>query len=222
MSDIKKWFLSETDNLATLIGYVIATAAGLFAVWQWRKDQNWKKKEALLGRAIAFKDTPGSYNALLMLDSANRNIPLWDCDVPNDRWHVVYRKEVALALIPPTLLPYQHSESNLETAIRDCFSDLFARLTHIEVFLADGMIEFKDIELLMNPMIPNIKKLYNSPEKVDQQLFRCLKLFADWKGLRGLQDFFVRFKIELKEGLQQAKDITQREIENDEWQRAVV
>ena len=221
MNELKYWLLRETDNFATLIGYFIAISAGAIAFWQWRKDQNWKKKEVLLSRAVAFKDTPGSYNALLMLDSANRNIPLWDSNEPDEKWRVVHRKDVALALLPPTLLAYPLTESNLESAIRDCFSDLFARLTHIEVFLADGMIEFRDIQLLMNPMIPNIKKLVTSTVQVDQQLYRCFQLFIDWKELTGLQNFLFRFGIDMRKELNEAKNLTIVEIENSEWQRPV-
>src|SRR5215203_6611020 len=46
----ESWLFRGTDNLATLIGYVLVSFASLLAYRQWRADQQWKRLDALMER----------------------------------------------------------------------------------------------------------------------------------------------------------------------------
>ena len=127
------WPFRATDNLATLIGYFLVFIASLLAYRQWRADQQWKRLEALMERIKAFTETPGSLNAIMMLSSHDREIPLWDKERPEDRYVRVKWDEVSRALIPTDLITYPYDSK--QSAIRDSFNDLLGRLSHLEAFL---------------------------------------------------------------------------------------
>jgi len=126
------WPLRATDNLATLIGYFLVFIASLLAHRQWRADQQWKRLEALMERIKAFTETPGSLNAIMMLSSQDREIPLWNKERPEDRYVRVKWEEVSRALIPTDMITYPYDSKR--SAIRDSFNDLLGRLSHLEAF----------------------------------------------------------------------------------------
>lgn len=76
------WVYRPTDNLATVIGYSLVLLASILTFYQWRKDQRWKRKEALMSSITSFNGTPGAWNARQMLIYSDRDIPLWDKEKP--------------------------------------------------------------------------------------------------------------------------------------------
>lgn len=75
------------EALLKLFSWFGALIAGGFAFIKWihevrenralrAQELMWKQKAALIERLTAFGDTPGAYNAILMLSSPDREIPL--------------------------------------------------------------------------------------------------------------------------------------------------
>ncbi|RZM18572.1 MAG: hypothetical protein EOO88_40370 [Pedobacter sp.] len=137
------WLFKDTDNLTTLIGYVLVVFATGLTYTQWRADQKWKRKEALMNRVTSFDATPGVWNALLMLGTPEREVPLWDKEKPEARYERVTRREVATALLPHEFLAITFCPK--ETAIRDSFDDFLKRLSHLEAYRESKLLNEDEI-----------------------------------------------------------------------------
>ena len=151
--DLKLWL-----PLLTWCGSIlIAFAGGGFAFVKWlhevrenrslrNEELTWKRKEALLKQITAFGETPGAYNAILMLSSPDREIPLWDNAQPEKRYVRVTWSEVAEAMVPKEI-PLSPKLS----AIRDSFGDFLGRLTHLELYRSSSLLNTSDVAALLSP-----------------------------------------------------------------------
>ena len=208
--DEKSWLFRSTDNLTSLIGYGIILLASIVAYTQWRRDQKWKRLEALLVRVKAFNDTPGSMNAIMMLFSEDREVPLWDKEKPEDRYVRVSNKEVSRALIPTDMLPQPYDAKMI--AIRDSFNDLLNRLSHIEAFLEAELLDKKEVGYIMDDFVLRFQRFSEN-----DKLSRNLRIYIDWKRLERVQKLFERFDIPLRGNINNEKDELRGEIEKGEW-----
>jgi hypothetical protein len=138
--------------------FLVAVVGGGFALTRWlheisenrklrEKELLWKKKAALLDRITAFGDTPGAQNAMMMMSAPERDIPLYDSPDPKERYVRVSWEEVAQAMMAEDA-PLASKLS----AIRDSFSDFFARLTHIELYRSAYLLDSQDIRAFLGPL----------------------------------------------------------------------
>lgn len=158
---------------------------GGFAIYKWfhevRENRElraqellWKQKEALIERITAFGDTPGAYNAILMLSSPDREIPLWDKQKPEDRYVRVTWDEVAEAMVPEDMiLPPKLS------AIRDSFGDFLSRLTHIELYRISDLLNDKDVKHVVSTWATKLA--------VNQPHARNIRLYIRSQGLQSVE-----------------------------------
>ena len=207
------WLFRGTDNLATLIGYGLAAVASGLAFRQWKAEQRWKRKEVLMDRIRAFGDTPGARNAMMMLTSHDREVPLWDKERPEERYVRVTWGEVKRALIPGDLIAYTHDAK--ENAIRDSFEDFLGRLAHIEVYLEAGLLNREDASHIVGTWIARFRQL-----SADPQLLRNLRLYIDWRGMRSTQKLFKRFDVDLTQNLPVLRDELKVEVDRGDWAAA--
>ncbi|HEX8672192.1 MAG TPA: hypothetical protein VF710_09895 [Longimicrobium sp.] len=124
---------------------VLLIGTALFAVVQWRKEQRWKRRSLVLERVEAFGDTPGAYNAQLMLQGRRVKVPLWDRTVSKDPYTLVDPEEVAAALLPEKLGNVWH-QNDRHDAIRNSFNDYLGRLADIQ-FNVSGARVLKDSDI---------------------------------------------------------------------------
>ncbi|GAB3897595.1 hypothetical protein [Spirosoma agri] len=211
------WLFRETDNLATLIGYVLVATATVLTFCQWRADQKWKQKEALMNRVTSFDSTPGVWNALLMLGTPDRHVPLWDKEKPEDKYERVTRREVATALLPHELLAITFSPK--ETAIRDSFDDFLKRLCHLEVYRESNLLSADEINSAIHYWAITIQKLMASTDPNDQALMRNLSLYIEYKGLKKVITLFSVFNIQLADKMVKYRAIAKQEVVNNKWHR---
>jgi hypothetical protein len=119
------WFFlvtRKTEHWSLLVS-ASGVAVAIIALRRWAIELRWKRKEALFSFVDSFLDTPGAQNAMMMLHTKSREVPLWDKGTPEDRWVRVTWDAVSAAFTPG-------SENELptgpfDTAIRDCFGDFF-------------------------------------------------------------------------------------------------
>lgn len=219
------WLYRSTDNLASLIGYFLVLIASYLTYNQWKKDQRWKRNEALfkrnealMDRVISFSITPGSWNAMLMLISPDRDIPLWDTEKPEDRYVRVLRLQVAVALLPKEYLPHIYSPK--ESAIRDSFGDLLGRLSHLEVYRESELLNLEEIEVVLPNWVITLKNLILSSDEADQALIRHLFLYIHCMKMEKVITLFEAFEIEFRHKIPEYQEIIKKEIEVKKWTRS--
>lgn len=222
----KPWHLRSTDNLTSLIGsgvvfitslvgYSLVLYASIVAYRQWRHDLRWKQLEVLMGRIKAFNETPGTMNAIMMLFSEDREVPLFDKEKPEDKYERVNSDEVSRALIPSDMLRYPY-DPKLQ-AIRDSFNDLLGRLSHIEAFLEAELLGEKEGEIILDNLLLRFERFKN--EK-DNKLWRNLRIYISHNEMKRVQTLvkrFKRFNLDLEENIDEEKEKLKQEIENGDW-----
>lgn len=214
------WWFNGTDNLATIIGYFLLGLGTFLGVWQWRKDESWKRAENLMSRVSDFNETPGAHNAMLMLDWKDRNVPLWDKEKPEERYERVLRAEVALALIPETFIPYKYNPK--ESAIRDSFDDFLTRLANIYSFIELKLLTIDNASILMNGWIKSIKTMSESKDEYDRALINHFYLYIQWRGFEKIIELFKDYKVDLSSTCSNAENLLEIEIKSGKWKRAGV
>lgn len=214
--NLQNWLFKSTDNLVTLFGYLFVFGGLIITNLQWREDQKYKQKEILLKRIIAFSETPGAYNAELMLASADRDIPLWAKEKIEERYIRIKRQEVAVALIPETYLPFQYSSK--ESAIRDSFDDFLIKFSHIEIYMEASLLSLKDARVIMNGLITTLNNL-KTGNQTDQSLLKHFYLYIIYKKYDGVIKLFKRFKINIDEEVKGYKELLKVGILNGQWVR---
>ena len=203
-----------TDNIVTLLGYGLVAAGSVLAYKQWIDDRKWKQREVLRGLIASLNETPGSRNAMMMLSSHERDIPLLDAEAPADRYVRVTWRNIAESLIPDDLM--EHRYNNKEEAIRNSFEDFLGRLNHIEHYLESNLLEVSDIKPFVEIWGQKFKCLSEEP-----YLHRNLKLYIAWRDLKGVQNLFERFKdgnyIDLKSDIDEERQLLRDEIAEGKW-----
>lgn len=212
--DATPWAFRQTDNITvvatSIIGYMLVAFASYFAYKQWIKDQRWKQIEALMDRIEAFGDTPGSKNAMMMMASQDREIPLWDKERPEDRYVRVSWDDVSRALIPGDMISYPYVAKL--TAIRDSFEDFLGRLSHLQAFLEANLLTDSEASHIMDNWVRRFTHLSSNP-----QLSRNLRIYIEWRGMKKVQDLFARFGVDLKKGIDVDLRELAAEIKRGEW-----
>ncbi len=177
-------------NLATLLPAAITVGGGVFALWQWRIDQNWKRITTALERIRSFDETPGTRNAMMILKSPTRPIPLYDPREPPDKLYApVTWDEAKWALLPTASNPLTDRKHN---AIRDSFEDFMNRMTQIEMYLAAGRLTEKQVCLLVEPWAKRLDGRID-----DGGLTRNFRLYVAAEHKTGVVRLFGRFGVDL-------------------------
>lgn len=213
----KQGWSGSIDDWLKLCGYFLVLGGSILTYYKWRKDQNWKRKETLMTRITSFSLTPGTWNAILMLESPDRNVPLWDKENREQKYVRVKRSEVAVALLPPNFLPYRYSPK--ETAIRDSFNDFLDRLSHLEFYRESNLLNKKEIEVAICNWIVTIQNLSKSNDLDDQGLLRSLFLYIHYKKMTKVIAIFSQFGIEYQTKIKEFEIFVKKEIKQNVWQR---
>ncbi|MBB5715835.1 hypothetical protein [Sphingomonas aerophila] len=184
-------FSDETSNFATLLGYVLVAASGLFAYQRWGHDRRIKRIELLMERLGSFNETPGARNAVMMLYNHDRMIPLWDQDEPPEKRYVrVTWAEVEFALIPHPIYPDRFDPKL--SAIRDCFEDYLSRMGQIWIYLELGVITSEDARKILAPWLRRFGLVEQRSKVV-----RNLRLYIRWRKLEPVERLFATYDVDL-------------------------
>lgn len=190
----RTWLVEPTDNLGTLLSASLVGVAAVLAYSQWAADQRWKRMEALMERIMAFGDTPGSRNAMMMLTTRERDVPLWDREKPECRYERVTWNEVAHALIPGNLIDYEYNKK--EIAIRDSLEDFLGRLTHLGLYREAGLLKRGEAAKIVDTWKRRFGALssdsiaWQSLGPDGLELARNLRLYIEWRGMKEVQRLF--------------------------------
>lgn len=218
MNCLTDWLFKSTDNLATLIGYVIVAIGARFTYRQWTRSEAWKRREVFFERVSSFIETPGNWNAILLLEYFEREVALWDKNNAEERYEYVTREQVATALIPPNLLVWTSAPK--EMAIRDSFDDLLGRFAFVQLFSQKPkLLKDDEIKLLVNAFTTSIKRLIISSNAIDKALIGHLFLYINYKNFEKLKDLLRICDIDIDQYLAINRSQLVNDIADNKWQR---
>lgn len=184
------WWSANIVSLLTLVSGVIA---GLFAAYKWRQDERWKRTAAALERVKSFDETPGTRNAMMILKSHTRPIPVFDAANPPQDKSGIFR-DVSWGQAKDALLPtrWNRDATPLGNAVRDSFEDFIARMIQIELYTAGGLITEHEARPLVAPW--GRRLLWDG----DGGLARNLRVYVAMEGFTAFQDLFARYDCDLR------------------------
>jgi hypothetical protein len=183
------------DQAIQLAAIVTAGFGGWFALWQWHRDQRWKRISAAFDRIQAFNETPGTRNAMKILTCRCREVPLWDPQSPpaGGIYTYVSWDDAKAALLPTE---YIAKASPTVSAIRDSFGDFLDRLTQIQMYLEAGLLKEEDVRHLVEPWGKRLDATVQ-----DGGLARNIRVHLETENRAGVQALFRRFGIDLQSTL---------------------
>jgi hypothetical protein len=133
-------------DLLTIMGMAAALAAFAVSLCQYRRAQQWKRREFVAKEMEKIFQSPKAANALMMLDYTLRRIELLPqaSEYPL-RFVRVSEDWVAAALIPHVVAG-RPSYGGEGAAIRDCFDDLLTRLDNIQDMIEAKLVLSEDVD----------------------------------------------------------------------------
>ena len=168
--------------------------AGVFALRKWRTDEKWKRTAAAFERIKSFAETPGTRNAMMILKSRRRPIPVFDPANPPKDGSGIYRDvswEDAARALAPTI--WNADESPLGNAIRDSFEDFIARMTQIGIYLSAGLIAREDAQALVEPWGHRLRW------DGDDGLACAVRVYVEMERFTAFQRLFATFGADLRQ-----------------------
>jgi hypothetical protein len=183
------------------VNVLIVFAAALAALIKWHLDERWKRRSAVRDRVKAFGDTPGTYNAQLMLAGRTVLVPLFDRNVSENPYEPVTPKDVRTAL---TSLSFEEL-TDKDDAIRNSFNDLLGRLSDFELDIQSGLLEPEDVRGIGERIRRNVIEL----QRKDPETADVLLRYINDNGYGYVLDLLNRYRLHA-----QAK---QRDLEGSVW-----
>lgn len=119
-----------------------ALFAAMWAIYEWRRSQRWKK--AVLAKEIHDKifNDPLSVNALGMIDWEKLNISAADQKKYNLSTNEINSEMIRNAL---KTKPKDHQYSPEEKFIRVCFGKLYDNLEHLQHYIDIDLVDYDDV-----------------------------------------------------------------------------
>jgi hypothetical protein len=143
-------------ELLTMLGVAVGAC---FALRRWDNEQRWKRRTAVLERIKAFADTPGAFNAQLMLQGRTVRVPLWDRTVSANPYTFVTPEEVAAALTPEPV-GRNWPQNDRHDAIRHSVNDYLGRLADIDAFVSQArVLDQEDVRRISERLNEDMKRL---------------------------------------------------------------
>lgn len=179
----------KTEHLSLAV-----TSLGVFAayiaVYRWYVEQRWRRKEALFSFLDSFLDTPGAHNATMMLNSREREVPLWSKSAPEDRYTKVSWDDIAAAFTFDNSGAL--SSAPKHTAIRDCFGDFFGRLNRLQLLREEKLLPVKQVGFVMEGWVKIFARDYREPH------MRKIREFLEANSYSKIQALFFEHGLDLK------------------------
>ena len=185
---VLSWLTQLRPEQLSLVFTGIGSLAASIAVYRWRTDQRWKRKEALFSFLDGFLETPGAQNAMMMLHTRSREVPLWDNGTPEQRYMRVTWENVASAFAPDNVgeLPSEP----IDTAIRDSFGDFFGRLNRLQMMVEERLFYKHHAAFIMKHWVAVFKRDYNEIH------MRNIRIFLHSNDYSRVKDLFKSFDLD--------------------------
>lgn len=165
---------------------LFAVPSGIWAVTVWRADQRWKRIGAAFERVASFDATPGTRNAMMILKSRSRPIPLYDAAAPlNERYCRVTWADAKRALVPTQFNQDATAKTN---ALRDCFEDMMNRMTQIEMAIVAHRLAVADVHDIVEPWVHRPNRWVD-----DDGLTRNFRIYLWFEHKTAVRRLFGRF-----------------------------
>lgn len=182
-----------------------AALAWIFTVCQWGIDQKFKRMSIALDRIQSFDATPGTRNAMMILKSPCRPIPLFDPAEPPERRYVdVTWADAKWGMIPTS---YDVPCDPKTNAIRDSFEDFLNRMTQIEMYLQARILKERDVRHIVEPWVKRLDGSFD-----DGGLSRNFRVYVFRENKGAVVALFRRFQPEFGHQLPRDQEALDAEI----------
>jgi hypothetical protein len=187
------------------IGYVAAAITFILGLIQYWQAQRWKRAEFIANETKEFFANPLVKNALMMIDWAQRKIPLSISTNLADptTWPVVTRETQCLALRHHSETPEQLDAISSgagndltgftaeQAAIRDSFDAFLNGLDRFGALLSTGLIKRSDLEPYMGYWVSDIVAPAANP--VEAEWSARILAYIHLYGFDGVKRLFAEF-----------------------------
>jgi hypothetical protein len=175
MDRVAAFFLSNP-------GLVVGAVGGIWALWQYRKNQKWRETEFIAKEAKDFFENPLVIKALKILDWEARKIEFGPCNL----------KTVNRDLLRKALRWENADEFTYdEVYIRDLFDTFFDRFGRFEQYVNSGVVSFKMVKSYFDYWGGLLTGKW--PDLLDHETLECIWGFLCHYEYTDVQGFLVRF-----------------------------
>lgn len=198
--------LTMLQLAASILGFVGAVVAFSFALFQYRRSEQWKRTEFIACEVKEFESDPVIQNALLMIDWGHRDLNLFLRPEPKDADFIEITREAQWRALLPHTLKWAYSEyqalgsskaepeaeagqkykfSRVETRIRDTYDIFLTRLDRFASYIKSGLISPEELEPFISYWLDAMTK-NEHPEK--DAAWRCTLLtYINYYGYAGVK-----------------------------------
>jgi hypothetical protein len=149
IATVLDWFKINKDALAGIssllsgIGAILAVAAFIFAVVQYRRSEHWKRAEYLADLFESFEKDEACKTAMQLLDWHGREVTFEENG--KQITECAFEDDIFRALIPATDSEDRTGFTPLEVRIRDCFDRFLGYIEDIERAIQQGLVDQNDV-----------------------------------------------------------------------------
>jgi hypothetical protein len=178
---------SNWIEIIKILGAALAFGIGL---WQYRKNQAWKRLEFVAAEMRSFSSDTAVRAAMTMLDWRKKEMALFKYRGEDDSSRVT----VSYEMVASSLGVHPKAHYNKEqSAIREIFERFLEFLARFEGFLKASVVKKEDLDPYLDYWTKFISgRDAHSPE-VTKQVLPQLWKFIDYYGYRDVRQFINRY-----------------------------
>lgn len=178
--------LQDLKDFAPVVGGIVALSTFVFATWQYRQAQRWKKAEFVANEMKQFRSDPKNSIALTMLDWNSRKIRF--SAGKEDKSYIVDDLLISEALRLYSIEDYKDGKENIfhppQNHIRDVFDHLLDDIERLNSFVTAGLIKADDLRPYLEYWLDIMSgKSRRKPDDVIKKLWIYIDAY-NYKGVR--------------------------------------
>jgi hypothetical protein len=184
---------------------IVAITGFAFGLVQYRRGQNWKKAEIILGLIDSFKSNPEIRAACLMLDWDQREIQLegrtklsFSNEMLISALRIIWMdvdKQIPLDAVRSDSNSQRGSDNGFtsdEALIRDCFDAFFDYFDKVNAFRRSALVKWKDLSYFVYWLNLVCKVgIYKTNPAIQDTVNQYLKVY-DFRGFLELSEDYQR------------------------------
>jgi hypothetical protein len=133
----------RADNLKEAVAFTTAAAAGIFALWRWRVDQNWRRIQYARTLIKEFFEDASVTKACEVLDTVDEKIIFEDESDPKERRVIMITDAFLIGAF--STLCQKPKNTDDEQHVRHVFDKFFDGISMLQSHIDTGLIKLKDV-----------------------------------------------------------------------------
>ncbi len=181
-----------------LAGGVLALATFVFALVQYRREQQWRRVEFLVDAVKEFEESWGVKNIMQILDGEDLEMELRPDAADPAKRKLVVTDDFFVAALPQYGDNYEieGDRATEKIAIRESLDDFLTRLDRFNSHIETGLIPMKAVDVYIGYWIRALAG-HGTVEK-PQELIQRMWMYADMCDYKGTQRLCARYGFSIK------------------------